>query len=80
MARRQNSQPKSRFDTTIDSLRREYIRGTLAQTGGHITRAAKALGVSRWSIYRYMATFNIDPNESRSVSSASPRIEAAPGS
>ena len=76
MIQREFSQPKSRFDTTLDNLRREYIRAVLAQAGGHITHAAKLLGMARTRLYRYMAKLNIDPLESRSVSSAGPRIEA----
>ena len=76
MIRREYSHPRGHLDATLDSVREECIRGALAQTGGHITRAAKLLGISRSKIYRNMERLSIDPGESRGVSSAGPRIEA----
>ena len=43
---------------TIESLERDLIHSTLAQTGGHHERAAELLGISRRTLYRKLRSYD----------------------
>jgi transcriptional regulator of acetoin/glycerol metabolism len=38
----------------LERLRELYVRAVVRVHGGNMTEAAKALGVSRWSVYRWI--------------------------
>ena len=45
--------------TTLESAQKERIEKVLRETGGNKAAAAKRLGVSRRSMYRYLERFNL---------------------
>lgn len=47
---------------TLDQLVREHVEGVLAECGGNQRKAARALGISRWSLARRLEKFNININ------------------
>jgi two-component system nitrogen regulation response regulator GlnG len=45
--------------TTLESAQKERVEKVLRETGGNKAAAAKRLGVSRRSMYRYLERFDL---------------------
>ncbi|MDX1741537.1 MAG: helix-turn-helix domain-containing protein, partial [Rhodothermales bacterium] len=53
----------------LQSVERDVIIQTLAESGGHVTAAARALGLSRQGLYKKMKRLDIDPQKIPSTQS-----------
>ena len=50
-------------DLPLEDVERILVRKALARHGGNVSRAAKALGLSRSALYRRLEHFGIDPQD-----------------
>ena len=50
---------------TINELESLAIENAIHEFGGHLTEAAKALGIGRATLYRKVKQYNIDPSLAR---------------
>jgi two-component system NtrC family response regulator len=48
-------------DRTLDQMEEQMIRDALRRFGGHITKTAEALGISRAALYRRMERYGMNP-------------------
>jgi len=60
IARAGSSAPGQTLDAARQSFERRYVRAALARAGGHRTRAARALGISRQGLAKLMLRLAID--------------------
>lgn len=49
---------------SLHELERSYIERVLRETGGHQRRAAKILGITRWSLARRLRKYGLASGES----------------
>lgn len=54
-----------RLQKAIDAVVRREIVAALAENGGNVTHAAKALGISRISLHARMKTLGVEPATAR---------------
>jgi DNA-binding NtrC family response regulator len=65
---------------SLVALERDAIVRALAQEGGNVTRAAKALGMGRATLYRRLASLRIDPVSTTLPSHIETSVSARDGS
>jgi DNA-binding NtrC family response regulator len=68
------------FEAAREDFERRFVRAALAHAGGHRSRAARALGVSRQGLAKMLRRLQIDMPPERDTNAASPAAPHARGS